>query len=657
MRDRRHRRHRHQHGVPALEELEPLPAHLEAPLVGRQPGAMTQRRMLHPGIVRAGGDARRHLFDLGGAEAAALRGAEELIVDAARVLEREVGPRVARDGGAGALDGVDGGVQEPRDLARQRAVIVVDPGRQAEVAQSLVARRRQRELPPHRLPIVGAGEDVERDLEILDAARHRSGHRDVGLRQRAGRTGDLPLRRHQAVRRLVADHAAAVRRIADRAADVGAELERREAGRERARRAARRSPGAARRVPGIVRLAEHRVVALHVAGVDRQVGLAEDDGARGAQPRHRHGVLSRHELSELGRPRRRAQSRGLVGVLDRHRQTVKRPAQLAARDLFVGRRGVAARALEVERDHQIERAVVPLDARRQRVERLAARDPALADRGRERGGGEVVDLALRGARAGVAHGAPPFSALAAAMPGPASKLRGPAVGPPQNRELAAAVGRHHRRLERRLRFGVGHALMDQRRLADVGGGIPHGAPDVRLAVEHEPPTVAGAAQPQAVDAGVGSRDVPRPRHRAAGEAQLDFGLELERHRARELEHLAVVERRDRGGVGSIGRQQRIDHRDDPRRKLELRGGVDARAATRVVVVVVLVDGRAGGGSGGRLARRRSPLRRCALLRRGPAARRARTTSERAAARSEAAAARSRSHAHSSGSPKFRTMYS
>ena len=87
----------------------------------------------------------------------------------------------------------------------------------------------------------------------------------------------------------------------DRAADVGADLERREPRRQRRGRAARRAAGRALDVPRVVGGAEHLVVALHVAGVDRQVRLAPDRRRRRARTRrHRRGVLGRRR----GRPAR-----------------------------------------------------------------------------------------------------------------------------------------------------------------------------------------------------------------------------------------------------------------------------------------------------------------------------------------------------------------
>ena len=91
----------------------------------------------------------------------------------------------------------------------------------------------------------------------------------------------VPLVRHDAPGRLVAVDAAEMRGIADRAADIRSALERREAGRERGRRATR---GTARRVPvlpGIVGRAVDLVVALEVGEGERDVRLAEVMRARG----------------------------------------------------------------------------------------------------------------------------------------------------------------------------------------------------------------------------------------------------------------------------------------------------------------------------------------------------------------------------------------
>ena len=93
----------------------------------------------------------------------------------------------------------------------------------------------------------------------------------------------LALKRHDSHSRLVAEDAAIVRRVADRGADVAADLQARHAGRQGRRRAAGIAAGGTLQVPGVVGGAVDLVEALPVRQVQRDVGLAVDDGAGGLQ--------------------------------------------------------------------------------------------------------------------------------------------------------------------------------------------------------------------------------------------------------------------------------------------------------------------------------------------------------------------------------------
>ena len=63
-----------------------------------------------------------------------------------------------------------------------------------------------------------------------------------------------------------------------------------------------------------------RVVALEIAGEDRDIGLAEDDRASGAQSRDGRRILVRNALAIGGQPARGGQAGDVEGVLDRDRQ-------------------------------------------------------------------------------------------------------------------------------------------------------------------------------------------------------------------------------------------------------------------------------------------------------------------------------------------------
>src|SRR5690606_28721750 len=85
---------------------------------------------------------------------------------------------------------------------------------------------------------------------------------------------------HDAMAGLVAEDTAVMGGIANRRADVAAELERREARRQRRRAATRGAAGHAARVPGVAGGAVDRIEGLPVGERDRHVGLAEHDRAR-----------------------------------------------------------------------------------------------------------------------------------------------------------------------------------------------------------------------------------------------------------------------------------------------------------------------------------------------------------------------------------------
>ena len=87
----------------------------------------------------------------------------------------------------------------------------------------------------------GPASTVEQKVEVVGAARDRAEHVDVDIGRAAADVVEVaPLRDH-AEARLQSEHAAAVRWATHRTADVGAQLEAGEAGRDRGRGPARRS--------------------------------------------------------------------------------------------------------------------------------------------------------------------------------------------------------------------------------------------------------------------------------------------------------------------------------------------------------------------------------------------------------------------------------
>jgi hypothetical protein len=197
---------------------------------------------------------------------------------------------------------------------------------------------------------------------------------------------------HDAVARLVAVDAAHVGGQTDRTADVGTELERGQPGGEGGRRPARRTTGRAVEVPRVAGRAEHLVVALHVAGVDRQVRLAPDDRAGPAQPGHRGRVLGRDVVGQLGCAGRGAHPGRAEAVLDGHRHAVQRAELVAPGDGGVGRGGCRLGGVEVAGDDAVERAVEAIGPGDGVVQRLTTGHLATPDGGRQFDGGQLVQL-------------------------------------------------------------------------------------------------------------------------------------------------------------------------------------------------------------------------------------------------------------------------
>ena len=238
----RRRRLRADEDVPLVEERTPRMPQCLAVVVMPQPVAMVlHRRARHRRIVgavrrverRHAGDGRLELR-LGHARRHhAIQHVQVGLVAGAHVDGRA---SAVGNGRTEARQAVSELLRAVGDLGAHRRAIVGGPERHAIVGQACLRGPWQRELPAARIERVGPGHDVEGNGEVLGAACERPHHRDVRRRQHAGQR--MPLRRHDVPRRLVPVHATEVRRVADRAADVAADLQRSKAGGQRGRRAA-----------------------------------------------------------------------------------------------------------------------------------------------------------------------------------------------------------------------------------------------------------------------------------------------------------------------------------------------------------------------------------------------------------------------------------
>ena len=320
----------------------------------------------------------------------------------------------------------------------------------AMARQLLVPRRPQREpVADAGGQFVGAGDDVEQQRQVTCGARHRSDDDEVVVarqRRRAGRC--MAAAGHQPERRLERHDAGEVRRHAQRAADVGTELQGHEARRQRGRRAARRAARRALEVPRVARDAVDRVVALPVVEHDRHVGLAEQDGTGPSGTRDDQRVVVGLEVLGLRDAPGGRQAGHVERLLHRHRHAEQRPL-VAARQRRVGGPGGLSRTLEVAHDDGIDRGVAALDARDQVIGEFERREPPPAQALGELSRREVLERPggtwRRAARdCGGGGGSTGGSRLAGGDTGPAAT--GQRRGPGQQRAACEVDG--HRDLLR-----------------------------------------------------------------------------------------------------------------------------------------------------------------------------------------------------------------
>ena len=177
-----------------------------------------------------------------------------------------------------------------------------------------------------------------------------------GLVERAGER-DEAVARDAAVGRLGADRAGDGRGLADRAAGVGADRERRlERGEHRARAAAR-AAGDPVEVPRVVRRAVGRVLGRGAHRELVHVGLAEDRQAGLAQLRHDRRVVRRDPALEDPAAARRRQALGRHDVLDGDRHAGEGAEALARLTPLVDRARLGEGALGVDVEVGVHLAV------------------------------------------------------------------------------------------------------------------------------------------------------------------------------------------------------------------------------------------------------------------------------------------------------------
>ncbi len=169
------------------------------------------------------------------------------------------------------------------------------------------------------------GDDVEHRYGVGHTAAHRTSDVVIQIQRHD------PVAARQAHGRSDAGEQVVRRRSANRVAGIGAEPDDPEARRYR-------RPGAAAAAGGnpVERVGVARVTRNHAAdGLVRRerplrhVGLGEHDGAGLANPANLEGIVGRYGLGECRRARTGWHVRGVVVVLDDHRDAVKRSRELS----------------------------------------------------------------------------------------------------------------------------------------------------------------------------------------------------------------------------------------------------------------------------------------------------------------------------------------
>ena len=263
------RRNRGQQKIVVPEELMPPPTqlgallvvllpHLEGSHLGAQGaggvavviGGQGGGPLLKPPILR-----RRHARRHGGPQ--------QVLVGLVRLLRVEVRPRLKIDCSAAIPKG-GGDLLDPQPhFGLHWCCGVIRPNRHFQILKGTAGQGRQLQAAAPRSDGVRPGHDLHRSLQVRRATGQRPDDGDVRC------AAHVPRRRmaahpQQAPSGFVAEDAAEVRRVANRAADVGTCFQAHKASGQRRRRAARGAARNALQVVGVVGDAIDFVVALKV---------------------------------------------------------------------------------------------------------------------------------------------------------------------------------------------------------------------------------------------------------------------------------------------------------------------------------------------------------------------------------------------------------
>ena len=380
--------------------------------VREQRGEGPEHRLAHE---EGGGDraARRRepLLDLRrniGVEARRV-GAERLPVERREACELERHQRrlirALRPSRVAQFDGrADGGEGLRRALHRLRHV---RPHEGADAEARAVGDAEPRERSPerrrgggrlelrrrHRVARVEAGDGIEQGGGIGDGPRHLT---DRLVAEDGGLEADRV--RHEPGRGLEPDDPGMRRRTPGRAAPIGAERERPEAGGDSARRPAGGAARCAFEVPRVARRPEQPVRGDTLAGEFGAVGQAKEHAARAAQPLDSERVGGGHEVREQGRALAYDATLNPDVVLDGEGDP-EQGRRVAAPQALVRALRLGAHRIGIEADDGVQERVRGLDRGDGGLGGFGSRDFAPAEKRRQFECGGVADAAKRHRRA------------------------------------------------------------------------------------------------------------------------------------------------------------------------------------------------------------------------------------------------------------------
>ena len=230
--------------------------------------------------------------------------------------------------------------------------------------------RREAQAPCLGLVTGRSRQHIQERHQVGGAAGDRAEDVDVRLGHRA----QVALLRDDPEAGLMPEDAAVSGRVADRAADVRAQFEGGQAGRDRRRRASRGTARCTRQVPRVAGRAEQVVVGLDVTGPPGRVRLAVHDRARLFETPDGGRVCRWHVVRQFRGPAGGTDARGGDGILDRHGQPVQRTAGRRVRRRLVSVVSGVESPLGVDGDDRVERGVDRLDPAQVLAEQLPAGD-------------------------------------------------------------------------------------------------------------------------------------------------------------------------------------------------------------------------------------------------------------------------------------------